>query len=119
MQPFARRDGLGGDAACAKVLATVRTDIATLTADLVLHCKRGAGRRPRRGCTVSDQSGLWSGLDGVERLIARIELRLEQYRIHAEELERGSRDRESADAIVRRLEDRLIGLHSWRRKQFH
>jgi hypothetical protein len=40
----------------------------------------------------------WAG--DIDALIARLELRLEQYQLHAETLARHSRDRAGADAIV-------------------
>ena len=55
--------------------------------------------------------------ENLEYLIARLELRLEQYRLHADALSRGSRDREGADALVLRLEERLTGLRSLRAQQ--
>jgi hypothetical protein len=61
--------------------------------------------------------GLWS--DDVDRLINRMEIRLEQYKLYADSLTAQSRDREGADAIVRRLEDRLLGLRPFQEKQRH
>ena len=58
-------------------------------------------------------NGMWKDVD-VERLIDRLELRLEQYRLHAESLSLLSRDREGADALVKRIEARLLGLRNWR-----
>ena len=56
---------------------------------------------------------LWA--DDVDRLIARLEIRLEQYRIHAENL--AGREREGADALVNRIERRLEGLQAHREKR--
>ena len=61
--------------------------------------------------------GLWS--DDVGKLINRIEIRLEQYSLHAEGLEVGSRERVRAEALVRRLEDRLLGLRRMHERQRH
>ena len=61
--------------------------------------------------------GLWA--DDAIRLAARIEIRLEQYKLHADSLEPGSRDREHAEGVVRRLEDRLTGLRRWQEKRRH
>ena len=61
--------------------------------------------------------GLWS--DDVDRLINRIEIRLEQYKLHADSLELGSRDRERADALVTRLEYRLLGLRLLKEQRRH
>lgn len=58
-----------------------------------------------------DADDRWN--DNTEDLIRRIELRLEQYRIHAEGLERGARLREGVDELIRRLEERL-GLRAHR-----
>jgi hypothetical protein len=65
------------------------------------------------GQVMSASEGMWAGND-VDRLINRIELRLEQYRLHAQLLEARSEDRQGADALVRRLEERLTGLRKWR-----
>jgi hypothetical protein len=59
--------------------------------------------------------GMWT--DEVDRLIERLELRLEQYRLHADALLRGSRDHEGALALIGRIEGRLDGLYEWRKKQ--
>jgi hypothetical protein len=61
--------------------------------------------------------GLWS--DDVDRLINRIEIRLEQYKLHAASLDAKSRDRAGAEALVRRLEDRLLGLRRFQDRQRH
>ena len=61
-----------------------------------------------------EDDGMWS--DDPDRLIERLELRLEQYRIHAQALRRGSRDHEGANMVVRRLESRLVGLRAWKEK---
>ena len=58
--------------------------------------------------------GMWS--DDVDRLIERLEIRLEQYRLHADALLRGSRDHEGALALIGRLEARLDGLYEWRKQ---
>lgn len=63
-----------------------------------------------------DTGGLWADSE-LHDLIARLELRLEQYRLHAEQLERRSREREGADALVGRIEQRLVGLRSLRDQQ--
>jgi hypothetical protein len=57
---------------------------------------------------------MWTG--DVDRLIERLELRLEQYRLHADALVRGSRDHEGALALVKRVEARLEGLLEWRKQ---
>jgi hypothetical protein len=57
----------------------------------------------------------WPG--DIDALITRLELRLEQYQLHAETLARHLRDRAGADAIVQRVLDRLVGLHEWRRRR--
>jgi hypothetical protein len=59
--------------------------------------------------------GMWT--DEVDRLIERLELRLEQYRLHTDALLRGSRDHEGALALIGRIEGRLDGLYEWRKKQ--
>ena len=61
--------------------------------------------------------GLWT--DEASRLAARIELRLEQHKLHADSLGLGSRDREKAEALVKRLEDRLLGLRCLQERQRH
>ena len=68
-------------------------------------------------CAMAISEGLWS--DDVDRLINRIEIRLEQYKLHADSLELGSRDREGADALVTRLEYRLVGLRLLKEKRRH
>jgi hypothetical protein len=55
--------------------------------------------------------GMWS--DDVDRLIERLEIRLEQYRLHADALLRGSGDHQGALALIGRLEARLDGLYEW------
>jgi hypothetical protein len=59
--------------------------------------------------------GMWT--DEVDRLIERLELRLEQYRLHTDALLRGSRDHEGALALIGRIEGRLDGLYEWRKKR--
>jgi hypothetical protein len=49
----------------------------------------------------------------VQNLIARLELRLEQYKIHADSLEQGSKDRAGADEVVSRLERRIENLREF------
>jgi hypothetical protein len=61
---------------------------------------------------MSNADGLWS--DNVDREIARMELRLEQYRIHADGLDRRSRNREGVDALMKGMKERLRGLKRWR-----
>jgi hypothetical protein len=59
-------------------------------------------------------------VEEVEQLIDRMELRLEQYRIHADALEVGSRDQEHAVAMITRVEERIVQLKWWRdRKTLH
>jgi hypothetical protein len=78
--------------------------------------------RPMTICThiwggvMIEIDGLWVD-ENLEYLIDRLELRLEQYRLHADALSHGSRDREGADALVLRLEERLTGLRSFRDQQ--
>lgn len=67
---------------------------------------------------MSASEGMWAGND-ADRLINRIELRLEQYRLHAQRLEARSRDRQGIDALVQRLEQRLTGLRKWREGEPH
>ena len=47
---------------------------------------------------------------GRVRVIKRLELRLEQYRIHGELLERSVREREGVDEIIKRMAQRLVEL---------
>jgi hypothetical protein len=61
---------------------------------------------------MPDDFGLWS--EDIGRVITRLEIRLEQYRIHADELQREARDREGVDALVKRLEERLAGLRAYK-----
>jgi hypothetical protein len=71
-----------------------------------------ASRSRNLGRVMRDAGDRWN--DNTEDLIRRIELRLEQYRIHAEGLERGARLREGVDELIRRLEERLVGLRAHR-----
>jgi len=48
-------------------------------------------------------------------VIKRLELRLEQYRIHGELLERSVREREGVDEIIKRMAQRLVELRLRRR----
>jgi hypothetical protein len=64
---------------------------------------------------MSAEGDLWS--DEFDQLIARIELRLEQYQLHAKALAPDSREREGVDALVKRMEERLVGLRLWQDKQ--
>ena len=59
---------------------------------------------------MRDRDDCWNAT--VVDVITRVELRLEQYRIHAAPLDRASRTREGVDEIIRRLEERLAGLRS-------
>jgi hypothetical protein len=59
---------------------------------------------------MRDRDDCWNAT--VVDVITRVELRLEQYRIHAASLDRASRTREGVDEIIRRLEERLAGLRS-------
>ena len=54
-----------------------------------------------------------AGAQTISDLVARLELQLEQYKIHADSLARGSKDRDGADEIVKRLEQRIENLRSF------
>ena len=54
-----------------------------------------------------------AGARTVHDLIARSELRLEQYQLHASSLEQGSRDREGADEVIARLELKIESLKAF------
>ena len=56
-------------------------------------------------------------IDGISMMIDRLELRLEQYRIHAASLEEASRNRDGVDFVIRRLEARLADLRAHRRRR--
>ena len=53
--------------------------------------------------------------DDLDEVIKRLELRLEQYRIHGELLERSVREREGVDEIIKRMAQRLVELRLRRR----
>ena len=59
---------------------------------------------------MGDTDDCWNAT--VLDVIARVELRLEQFRVHAASLDRAARTREGVDEIIRRLEERLAGLRS-------
>jgi hypothetical protein len=67
-----------------------------------LFCIRGGVVRTRQS-------------DDLDEVIKRLELRLEQYRVHGELLERSVREREGVDEIIKRMAQRLVELRLRRR----